>query len=310
MHHAARPSGPAGPTTNPRFERIDPSAALDQIETYGDAAHHIQAAVQPVYQTLDKISGGEFSNLRRAQKQALAVLSSSNPTSMAALSHAEAARQAAEDGIQRIFEAGKQSGLIHPADYEAAQNAWRDSKLLETIHARIEGAYNGVSREMEQATGVPRRITKLTTERLGKLTQQMSPADLQRVLGSDGLQNLYRVAGLLKSPDTAAPANEIMQAIRRHVFHLTGIGPVLGATIGHATGAGFIPGSIMGGIVEGGTRKVLHRMVTTPGAGKLLDYAARNGVTAARAGGLIAASLNGAANTLREPQGNDQEDQQ
>jgi outer membrane lipoprotein SlyB len=112
---------------------------------------------------------------------------------------------------------------------------------------------------------------------------------LESVVGKDGMENMTRMADLLKTQ----PQSRV-RAMSMNVYHSLLHGKV-GAAIGIAAGQhlggyeGAAAGAMIGAKAE---RAVLRYIATSPRAGQLFDYAVRNNnVTPKLASGLIAAEI-------------------
>lgn len=286
-------------TVPPTFEPVDAQAHAAEVNSFGDGAEKLRAAADPVYKKIDTATGGQFAEL---QADRAAGYRTNDPAKIAK----------AEDGIDAMF--AKKPAGISGEDYAAAKSAWRDSKVLDKLHSATEGAFNGISEEMAAQPGTSQRLLKpgdsgggTLQKRIGTLmAKPKMAADVERVIGKEGVTNLYRASHLVSTPEIAAetqrlaeevakqfPApkvpNETAKAVRDVGARALGTG--VGAAMGHAADVPYwISGPAGAGAAEV-TRYVLRKMVTSPRIGQLMEFAIKSKVAPKVAAGLIAGEI-------------------
>jgi hypothetical protein len=262
-------------TLGSHFEPVDVAGALQHVTNFGEAADQIQAAVKPIYQKLDEVSGGQFTALRNQAKAASKVMF--QPGSVDAYEKALDSKQAAEQGIQDLF--NRHSGDVNRVELQTANSAWRDSVVLDNLHSTVEGAIKGAPQNIADSLGTNRLIrgNSLTT-RLNKLLQSTPQADVERVIGRDGLENLYRVGDLLSKPETAIPTQNVAKEIARELVKRVGRGAFIGGLLGHVVGHSY-EGALLGAGAEDATRYVLRQAAINPRVGVMVDRAVRHQVS-------------------------------
>lgn len=184
--------------------------------------------------------------------------------------------------IAQVFQNAQ--GDVTPAEYKAAQGAWRDAATMHDVHDTLERSFNGVPEWVAQQPDAPKRIQTGGTPAYKSLQRLLDkrPDDIERVIGKEGTTNLYRIADLLKKPDTASGAEDLVQALgmsaRRHSYT---IGAFMGGGAGAAAGAVLGPGGAKIGAGVGTAvgvpaemateyfyRRALHRLATDPEVNK------------------------------------------
>lgn len=282
MYHAAD-------AIKPHFDPVDIGGAVQRVNSFGDAADQVQASVKPIYQKLDEVSGGEFTALRNQSKAASKVMF--QPGSIDAYEKALDAKQAADQGIDDIFT--KHSGDISRGEYQSAKSAWRDSVVLDNLHGAVEGAFKGAPQNIADSTGTNRLLRGNTMgSRLNRLLQKTPQADIERVIGRDGLENLYRVSDLLSKPETAIATQNVAKEVARHLTRRIGKGALIGGLIGHVLGpVGVAGGAVAGALSEDAGRYVLRQAAINPRVGVLVDRAVRHQVSPQIFAPLIAAAM-------------------
>ena len=260
-----------------RFSPADIPEAVGHVRTWGDAAAQVKGAATPVYQVLDRVSNGEFSAFNGQIKAANRVIRSA--TSMDAVEAAEARKAEANGKIQELFV--RHASELSPADYRTAQMAWRDGSLLDNLHTVTERMMNGITAE-ETERGFTRVMTGNTKSLEKFLATGTNRAQLEGLIGQDGVDNLKQVTTLLSKASTARATTEVgkqtAMALQRYMGH-AGWAALAGGAIVHAMGGSFYAGTLSGALLDNGVRLVLRDAATNPRIGKLLDFAVRNGVS-------------------------------
>ena len=264
-------------TKGPNFEPVDARAEAADTGSFGHGAEKIREAAKPVYDAIDTATGGKFNELQAARSAAYRA------------GDAEAVTKA-DGAIDSLLDSAK--GVDKP-DLMAARSAWKDSKVLDKLHNTVEGAFNGISEEMAAQPGTGERLLRTGNSqgsslqsRLGILFRKPGTlADAERVIGKEGVTNLYRSAALVSEPATKSLTMTMAQATAR----LLGSAALGG--IAHQMGVPAALSIPAGVAAEEGTRLVLRKMVTSPRIGQMMDFAVRNNVSPKVAAGLIAAEM-------------------
>lgn len=258
--------------TMPNFAPIDSARAAANVGHFGEAEDQLQQAAKPIYQKIDAATDGQFGKLNKMR-------------GAAAKRGDFTAKYDYEDQIDKLIE---DSGAITPAEKAQATKLWSTSKVLGGFNDVIDRAANVNDRYASQVAG-GRSIsgTKLQNG-LQSLITRYGTSRLESVVGQDGMENMTRMADLLKTQ----PQSKI-QGLSLNIYHnlVHGkVGAAIGIGIGHHLGGyeGALAGSIAGSQAE---RAILRYVATNPRVGQLFDYAVRNDVTPKVATGLIAAEI-------------------
>lgn len=288
----------------PGFTPVDVDPA--SLRTFGEASQQVKDAARPIYQKL---------NASNAYDGKLQELQDAYSNAMNGPDVDYKAADEAETGIDDLLQ-NKPAG-VHPDEMAAAKMAWRDSKVLDKLHAATEGAFNGISEDRAAAEGTGARLLKPGNAQGGSLQQRLgvvmsTPAkakEVYRVIGEEGVANLDRASQLVSNPELAKATQTIADEVAKQfpaparaskgVVALTGAGAgaAVGAGVGHMLGGGLgaeVGGSVgagAGAALADGTRMVMRKMVMSPRVGQLMDYAVRNNVTPRIAAGIIAAEI-------------------
>lgn len=289
---------PLETTEAPNFEPVDSAAHAGQVNSFGSAAETVRAAADPVYKKIDTATGGQFAKLQKARAAGFAVKD-----------YAKVAQS--DDAIDELLRSKPKD--VSPEDYAAAKSAWRDSKVLDRLHSATEGAFNGISEEMAAQPGTGPRLLRGGDSQAGSLQKRIGSllknpkdaADVKRVIGDEGVANLYRASHLVSTPELRAQTQQIAEAVAKEfpapakphpvaqALKDSVIGAGTGAVLNYATG-GHLPAGMSeaaGAGLANGTRFVLRKMVMSPAVGKAMEYAVRNKVTPQLAGAMVAAII-------------------
>jgi hypothetical protein len=283
MYHATARS-------TPHFEPVDSAALAGHVSSFGEAADQLEATAKPVYQKLDEVSGGQFTALRNQAKAASKVMF--QPGSIDAYDKALESKAAADKGIQDLFT--RHGTSVSRTELQSANAAWRDAQVLDNLHRAIEGSIKGAPQDIADSLGTKRIIRGDTLQaRLNKLVTKTptARANIERVIGKDGLENLYRVSDLLSKPETVSKTQNAAKEIARELTRRVGKGALIGGAVGsliRRTGAGALAGAAL----EDGGRFVLRQAAINPRVGTMVDYAVRHQVNPKIFAPLIAGALN------------------
>jgi len=281
----------------PGFVPVQTDAA--KLGSFGEGAEQVKAAARPIYQKIDaaKTAGANLADLQAQYDSAMQHFD---------YKAADTAEMAMDEAL------AKKPADVHPDEMAAAKMAWRDSKVLDKLHAATEGAFNGIGEDMAAQEGTSDRLLKSGTKdggtlqlRLGRVMSTPAKAkEVYRVIGQDGVANLYRAAHLVSTPELAKATTALAEQVAQefpapassNLHRVAGgaAGASAGAAVGHAiagspgAAAGATLGGAAGAALSDGARMVMRRMVTSPAVGQMMDYAVRNNVTPKLAADIIA----------------------
>jgi hypothetical protein len=259
--------------TLPNFSPIDSVRAAASVGHFGEAADQLQNAATPIYQKIDAATDGEFSDLNRAR-------------AAAAKRGDFTAKADIEDKMDQLISS---SGAITPAERQQATKLWATSKVLDGFNDVINNAANVSDDYASQVSGG--RVlsgTKLQNG-LQKMINRYGADRLESVVGKDGMENMTRIADLLKVPAKRSAIRELSTSLIHNLANGK-MGAGVGALVGHHLMGyeGAVGGAYAGAQAE---RLALRMIATSPRAGQLFDYAVRNNVTPKVAAGLVAAEI-------------------
>lgn len=275
-------------------------ALRGKVSSFGDAAEHVRDQAKPIFAKIDEASGGEFSKLRKARSNAY------KTGNFDKVKEADAAIDALFDGSTKevpssIVDAGgkpmsstvtKQAlEGVDKGDLARARKAWVDSKVLDNIHSAVEGSFNGVTEDAAARTGVNRGIRGGSLQqRLGGLLKKQGVADIERVIGKEGIDNLYRISELTSTPQRAAQFGDVARNVAKFLGRKS-VATTLGAAAGHYTGIGAYSGAAVGAGLDEAARAVMHKAAINPRVGKMVENAIKVGASPRVYSALIAQAM-------------------
>jgi hypothetical protein len=190
-------------------EPIDSKGAAAHVKSFGDAADLIQQHAKQLYQKMDEVSNGQFTNLRevmKANKEAIYQGDKNAPILQARL----------EKDMTALFE--KHAAEVGPNDMKAASAAWRTSKVLEDLHTAVERSISGAPENIAERAGTPREVIgSQLGKRLNKLLETTPQADIENAVGKEGLDHLYKVAEMTSTPAKAAKVVDAAQNVSKYL---------------------------------------------------------------------------------------------
>jgi hypothetical protein len=190
-------------------------------------------------------------------------------------------------------------------DYQAARNAWRQSRRLDELDTVFERMMNGVTYE-EGEMGMPRFVEKARTKAIQNFldigTNQQQIGDL---IGREGIINLKNVTNLLSDRATSQPAQKMVMetvgVIAKRFGH-AGYGAAAGGLGAKLLGGDPYTASLAGGVTADALRRAWRYAATTPKVGQMIDMAVRSQVAPKIAAPLIARVLAQAAGLYKPGQ--------
>lgn len=272
-----------------RFAPVDIGAAAGSVRTFGDAATQIEAAAKPVYNTLDRVSGGEFNKWKEIAKRATTAMRS--PGSEEAFQNAQTKYNEAQGEINDLID--RHRGQVSTQDYMTAKNAWRDSSRLNELHGVFEGMMNGVTAE-ESDQGLTRVMTGRAKRLESYLGKDTNREQLEQLIGKDGITNLKQITLLLSKANTSRATQDVAKNTLSELYghaRMGGAGGAIGGMVAHTMGVPWYEGMVAGATTAEGIRMVLRYASTSPRVGNMVEYAVRNGLNPQHYAPLIARTI-------------------
>lgn len=271
---------------SPYAQRFAPAQAyLPAIRSYGNARDMLRASVDPVYEQIRKADPA-FDSWQAQEANASSTLQTRGLTSDAYKAAQERLDEAHAE-IGNIIDSSK--GRISMGDYAAAKYVWRQSYVLNGLHNVEQRMANGITAE-ETDTGLQRVVTGNNRAFEAWLGKGNNRADVEKLIGADGIDNFKRMNMLLAKANTARTVSLVMRNVWDALTQnrATQAGTVLGAAIAHVGGGSMWEGAVIG---AAGARAVLHFAMAEPYIGNMIEYAAEHGLRPAHYAPLIARAI-------------------
>lgn len=271
---------------SPYAQRFAPAQAyLPAIRSYGNARDMLRASVDPVYEQIRKADPA-FDSWQAQEANASSTLQTRGLTSDA-YKAAQERLDEAHAQIGNIIDSSK--GRISMGDYAAAKYVWRQSYVLNGLHNVEQRMANGITAE-ETDTGLQRVVTGNNRAFEAWLGKGNNRADVEKLIGADGIDNFKRMNMLLAKANTARSVSMVMRNVWDALTQdrATQAGTILGAAIAHLAGGSMWEGAVIG---AAGARAVLHFAMAEPYIGNMIEYAAEHGLSPAHYAPLIARAI-------------------
>ncbi len=259
-----------------------PTAGQLTPMSFGDAADALGGMAKPIFEKMDEASGGRFTQYRNAVQKYQRLLR--RATSEEQVELYERRLEEAQRKIDGLFDDAQPAaapesaaGLaasaaadarvptgLTKAQLEQGRSIWRDMKVLQRVDGAVESAFDMPEAEAARARGGPApRTLRGSSLRatLNAMTQRFGAPTLYRVLGGDGLTNLYRIADLTDKPATREVAKSALAQVAGVIFGAGGASVALGHPLAGAIEAG-------GGVAALALPKLERWLATDPEANR------------------------------------------
>ena len=266
----------ASPYRN-NFAPIDVASVVPNVHTFGHAEAQIKASIQPVFDAVNKASGGKMADLEQGVRDAKQMIRDARtPQEFNAANELYEQRTDAVDSMYDQY-----NSSVTRAEHQTAKQAYGQAKRLGQLHAVFEHMMNGVTHE-ESADGLSRAMTGNARNLQSWIDKPGNQKMLDDLVGQETRTNLKELTLLMSKVQSnrhaAIAAKNIAKILDNNRYRTSGstAGSILGGILGHGWGA--IPGSLLGGIAGGGMQNVLRIAATNPSVGKMFTYAVTHGV--------------------------------
>jgi hypothetical protein len=247
--------------TPANFEPIDSEAESQGVRSFGDAADKIREHAAPVFDRFDKVTNGQYTELRNLRDAAY------RANDYAGVRNAESA-------IDDLFKNTR--GKVDRLDYRTAKTAWRTSKVLDAVHDAVSKSFNIADEGLAEDAGEWRGINGGSLMRgVNRLTTDYGRTAIEDVIGKDGLTGLTKIAARTQTPQRAALYGQKVGEIADTVAGMPGV-------------------SAAPKLVNWTKRLLLHRMATVPSFASKVNYIFDNKIPPEIYRGIIGGTVNAA----------------
>jgi hypothetical protein len=261
----------ASPYRN-HFAPIDIDSVVGHVDTWGQGAAQIKAAVQPIFNRANQLSQGAMDDALAEVEAAKGKVATA--TTAHDLTGAQQQLTTAQGKVDNLLSV--HSGGMKPSEMTQAKQAWGQAKRLDSLHANFERMMNGVTSE-QATTGLQRVMTGSARDFGDWLAEPGNQRALDNLIGPESRNNLTELTQLMSKVPSQRHAAEASKNIA-WILSKQNLGHIgVGALAMHA--AGLEPattGMILGGVQ--GMRWVLRQAATNPSVGNMLRYAVKNNI--------------------------------
>lgn len=257
-------SSGGGPTTINGNAPSSQPVTRGTAKSFGDAATQVEAVAQGTFKKLDQLSDGEFNTLQN--KREMATKAGWRATNVQDMEAAQQAKAQAQRSIDKLMD--QHADKFLPGELQNAESAWRDKVVMDRIHGYVEKAFSVPDSVASKSNLLNRTLDGASlTEKLNDMVGKVPEEDLTRVLGPDGLKNLYEIARIAGDPAGKLKVNN-----------------AIGEIGGYVGKAARTPGNILD--------TVARSLATKPRVSNMLINALKFGTNAKIYGPLIADEIN------------------
>jgi hypothetical protein len=295
-------------TATQPIQAHDVAAAVDGVNSYADAAAHLDATSQQTLQKMDPETRAHYLDLIQTRNDA-----------QDAFDHARF-NQEEQQGyhtqinntngqIENLLSNPDSSGGMTSQQGEQALKQQRLSAAFQDLQNTMDKHFN-LTADTAAATGIPRKATNLSTLASDIERVRTKYGDvLDPVLGKDGLNHIIELGNTMDVPTMKDSAKtlraSIGQVIKNRYLGIRGLG---GAELLHTAGhlMGGVKGALAASTAEGAYRMFRNQLATDPAFAERYLYAAKNAIPPRHAAPLLASMITTPYHTqpTQEPQPN------
>jgi hypothetical protein len=280
-------------TASQPIQTHDVAAAVDGVNSYGDAASHLEATSQQYLQKMDPETRAHYLDLVQTRNDA-----------QDAFDHARF-NQEEQQGyhtqinningqIENLLSNPESSGGMTSLEGEQALKQQRLSAAFQDLQNTMDKHFN-LTADTAAATGIPRKAKNLSTLASDIERIRAKHGDvLNPVLGPQGLNHIIAMGDSMNVPAVADAAKglrgNIGQVIKNRYLGIRGLnGAYLLHTAGHLLAG--VKGVMAASTAEGAYRMMRNELATNPAFAERYLYAAKNAIPPRHAAPLLAAMV-------------------
>jgi hypothetical protein len=280
----------------PNFEPIDVEGMVRRTGSFTEAAQTVEDQAVRGYEVLNDATGGKFNAVRQQLKDAWGAYKGASGAE--AQQAAEKGVDAAEAQMTRLLEGLR--GVVNDRELDGFNDAFRNAQTLHRVAAAVDGSFSGNAAKSARSWEYRGFDGGRLMNNLSRLERKLGRPAIDRVIGHDTMDTLYRVAELNRTQTQRARFGAAVHAIAstQAIHHLTAasVGGIAGYRATHSW-EGAALGAVTGAGMEAGTRAVMNAVLTNPQIARhlifALDAGARPENYGPLIGGLIAKAASG-----------------
>ena len=182
-------------------------------------------------------------------------------------------------------------GAVSPKELSGFNDAYRNAQRMRAVATAVDGSFTGNASSSARSWEYRGFDGNRLMSNLSRLQQRMGRGPLERVVGKDNLDTLFRVAELNRTQTARARFGVAVKPIVQSLLSLH-VGPIAaGGFLGHLTGIGYEAGAVAGWGTAAATKKVMDAVLTNPKIAQNLIFAIDSGANPAHYGPMLASMI-------------------
>jgi len=271
----------------PNFLPVDIPATLKKTGSYTEAANQLDKLATDGYEHFNDITGGKFNAIRQANKDAWAAYKGASGL------EAQAAAEKAVDETNRQMDQLMKDihGAVSPKELSGFNDAFKNAQKMKAVAAAVDGSFTGNASSSARSWEYRGFDGGRLMNNMGRLQQRMGRGPLERVVGKDNLDTLFRVAELNRTGTARAKFGVAIKPVVNGLMSLH-VGPIAaGAYLGHMAGMPYEMGGAAGWATAAATRRVMDAVLTNPKVAQNLIFAIDSGANPDHYGPMLATMI-------------------
>ena len=264
----------------PNFEPVDVPRTIRQVGSHSDAADTLEDLAVEGYNRVGDASGGKFSAIRQANKNAWRQLTQATTPEQRATAEA-----AVDHSNEEMSELLRNAQGVSPKELSGIDEAYKNAQRLRYVGNAIDQAFTGnTGSQARRAFEYVGFDGSRLMNSLRRLETKFGRAPLDRLLGRGNLDTLFQVAELNRGPAArgrfgANGIKPVADWLREHPglisHHLAPM--ALGAAAGRFVGMSGYEGALAGELAANTGRRVVSAVLTNPRIAQHLIFAIQSG---------------------------------
>ena len=271
----------------PNFLPVDIPATLKKTGSYTEAANQLDKLATDGYEHFNDITGGKFNAIRQANKDAWAAYKGAS-----GLEAQGAAEKAVDETNRQMDQLMKDiHGAVSPKELSGFNDAFKNAQKMKAVAAAVDGSFTGNASSSARSWEYRGFDGGRLMSNLSRLQQRMGRGPLERVVGKDNLDTLFRVAELNRTGTARAKFGVAIKPVVNGLMSLH-VGPIAaGAYLGHMAGMPYEVGGAAGWATAAATRRVMDAVLTNPKVAQNLIFAIDSGANPDHYGPMLATMI-------------------
>lgn len=256
----------------PNFEQIDIPSEVKKAQSFTDAAQNVESRASEVYNHFNDLTNDRFNALRNDNKEAWsAYIGAGTENQSSALARLNETDRQMKELMDSIH------GAVTPKELSGANDAYRNSQTLHAVAQAVDGSFSGNTSSSARSWEYRGFNGQQLMGRLNKVTQRLGRPAVERVMGRENLDTLYRVAQLNQTNAGRAKFGQAVGGVTKDLLMRHASALSLGGLAAHAIGIPWEMGALSGEALYTATKKVMQIISTNPKIAQNIIFALDSG---------------------------------